>query len=339
MSNFAAAIAAAAASSPMGGDAVPVARRILLVDGDGLAYYCAGNDDTSPGEARANLINKVRAAQLVCGAEDVRILITSSGSNKGHRYAIARAKPYQGQRANSRRPANWRHLREVLTDGSLPFEVEGTMTAEADDLFGWWSYNYPDDTVIYTQDKDMRMLPGLHMDWVSHRIHKVGYTLSDVRHEQRMYNVRPESGIGSNDKQYGPKWFWLQMLHGDTADHIPGLPKYSPNWDDKFKPVGEVTAGKLLDESVYSAEVPSAAACVAYWYQSYYGKRWLVEMMEQACLLWMRRDPTKWDDCMELGGPLYQFNDAGAEFSEAYAEIEKRVLDADNINAQATEAS
>lgn len=338
MSDFAAAIAAAAAAAPMGSASVPVARRILLVDGDGLAYYCAGNDDTSPGEARANLISKVKAAQRVCGAEDVRILLTASGSHKGHRYAIARVKPYQGQRANSRRPANWRHLRDSMSAGTFPFDIQETVVAEADDLFGWWAYNYPDDAVIYTQDKDMRMLPGMHLDWVSHRIHKVEYTLPSVRHEHRMYNVQPQDSV-FNDKQYGHKWFWLQMLHGDTADHIPGLPKYSPNWDAKFKLVGEVTAGKLLDESVYSAELPSAAACVAYWYQSYYGKRWLVEMMEQACLLWMRRDPTKWDDCMEFGGPLYQFNDAGAEFSEAYAEIEKRVLDADNINATATEAS
>lgn len=324
MSNFAAAIAAAAASSPMGGDSVPVARRILLVDGDGLAYYCAGNDDTSPGEARANLISKVRSAQRVCGAEEVRILLTASGSHKGHRYAIARVKPYQGQRVNNRRPNNWRHLRDSMWSDTFPFDIQETVIAEADDIFGWWAYNYPDDVVIYTQDKDMRMLPGMHLDWVSHRIHRVEHTLSDVRHEHRMYNVRPADSV-FNEKQYGPKWFWLQMLHGDTADHIPGLPKYVV--DGKAKPVGEVTAGKLLaDEHLPHLRVADL-------YHSYYGKRWLVEMLEQACLLWMRRDPTKWDDCVEFGGPLYHFNDAGEEFSEAYAEIERRVLDADNINS------
>ena len=108
MQQFAAAIAAAVSASPMTNNSVPVERRVLLVDGDGLAYYCAGNDETSIGEARARLIEKVKGAQRACGAEDVRILLTNSGSHKGHRYAIARVKPYQGQRVNSRRPKNWR---------------------------------------------------------------------------------------------------------------------------------------------------------------------------------------------------------------------------------------
>ena len=46
-SPFAAAIAAAAGASPMACGSVPVTLdRKLLVDGDGLAYYCGGNDET-----------------------------------------------------------------------------------------------------------------------------------------------------------------------------------------------------------------------------------------------------------------------------------------------------
>lgn len=330
MTDFSAAIASAAAASPMGGASVPVVPgRILLVDGDGLCYYCAGNDDTEAGEARLRLNDKVRNAARAVGAERVIVLVTASGSHKGHRYAVARVKPYQGQRANSRRPQNWRALRDHLTLGvDLPFEVEHTYTAEADDLFGWWAYNYPNDVVIYTQDKDMRMLPGWHLDWVSHRLHKVEHSLTTCRDEYAMFNLTVHDSE-FNDKQYGPKWFWLQMLHGDTADNIPGLPKYVI--DGKFKPVGEVTAGKLL------AQVEPANPCavtVASLYKGYYGERWLVEMLEQAVLLWMRRDPNKWDDCLNLGGPMYPFNDGSPEFLKAYAEIEQRVNTADSINAQ-----
>lgn len=324
---FAGAIAAAASASPMASGSVPILpSRILLVDADGLAYYCAGNDDTSPGEARANLLNKVAAAQRITGAGEVRLLTTASGSHKGHRYAIARVKPYQGQRANNRRPANWRYLRDLLESNTIGPPVELTTTAEADDLFAWYAYNYPDDCVIYTQDKDMRMLPGLHLDWVSHRTHRVEYSLNWCRQETRAHNVTPYSST-FNDKQYGPVWFWHQMLHGDAADYIPGLPKYVI--DGKAKPVGEVTAGKLL------AGVPSYEAAAAALYESYYGERWLVEMLEQACLLWLRRVPDKWDDCLDPGGPLALWNDGSEEFAKAYQEIERRVRDADNINAAA----
>jgi hypothetical protein len=318
MSPFDAAIAAASAASPMGGNAVPVPRRVLLVDGDGLAYYCAGNDDTDAGEARANLISKVKSAQRACNAERVVILLTSSGSHKGHRYAIARVKPYQGQRVNSRRPKNWQHLRECMeAGGTFPFDIQATAVAEADDLFGMWAYAQPENVVICTQDKDMRMLPGMHLDWITHRLHTVAGGWGNVQDSV------------FNDKQYGPKWFWLQMLHGDTADNIPGLPKYVV--DGKAKPCGEVTAGKFLADE----QLPHLR--VAELYRSYYGDRWLVEMMEQACLLWMRRDPTKWDDCMDVGGPLDVFNNTDPVFTNAYEEIKGRVDDADNINAKALE--
>lgn len=329
---FANAIAAAAECSPMGGLSVPIVpNRVLLVDGDGLAYYCAGNDTTEAGEARQRLVDKVMSAKRTVGADRVLVLLTAAGSSKGHRYAIARVKPYQGQRAGSRRPKNWEVLREYMESTLFPFGVEATHSAEADDLFGWHAYNWPDDVVIYTQDKDMRMLPGKHLDWVTHRVHTVTYELSVCRDSHRMYNVVAQDSV-FNDKQYGPKWFWLQMLHGDTADNIPGLPKYKATdakGNDTFKPCGEVTAAKLLA----SEHLPHLR--VAELYRGYYGDRWLVELMEQACLLWMRRVPEDWDDCMNEGGPLAPFNDGEPVFAKAYAEIEQRVKEADAINAAA----
>jgi len=328
MSDHAAAIAAAASASPMTNNAVPVERRVLLVDGDGLAYYCAGNDETSIGEARARLIEKVKGAQRASGAESVRILLTNSGSHKGHRYAIARVKPYQGQRVNSRRPENWRGLRELMETGSVPFTIEGTSVAEADDLFGYYAYRSPDDVVIYTQDKDMRMLPGRHLDWVSNRMHYVGWATN-------LDGTLTVLDSVFNDKQYGPLWFWLQMLHGDTADHIPGLPRYRVYSADALKSCGEITAKKML--SGWAFPKGQYIKEVSHWYRTCYGDRWLVEMLEQACLLWMRRDPGKWDDCLAPGGPLAIFNDGSHGLATAWAEINERVQNADTINTLSAE--
>lgn len=324
---FASAIASAASDSPMGGVSVPVVRsRSLLVDGDGLAYYCAGKDDSDAGLARAALRDKVSSAARVVGAERVIVLLTASGSHKGHRYAIARVKPYQGQRVNSRRPSNWRALRDYMESPEFPFEVESTAVAEADDLFGYYAHRQPEDVVIYTQDKDMRMLPGKHLDWVSHRV----------------YTAAPNTDYVFNELPYGPKWFWLQMLHGDGADHIPGLPKATMKYGggpidsgQALNPVGSVGAGRLL---AAHADLPYSTT-VAMAYRSYYGERWLVEMMEQACLLWMRRDPEAWDDVTATGRPLACFNDGGPEFAKAYFEIKGRVSDADNINSSAAQVN
>ena len=327
---FDAAIAAAATQSPMGSGAVPLLPdRVLLVDGDGLAYYCAGNDEAPAGEARTNLVHKVKSAARIAGCGKIKVLLTAGGSNKGHRYAIARRKPYQGQRANSRRPKNWLALRDYMESLGFPFDVESTVVAEADDLFGKYAYKQPDDVVIYTQDKDMRMLPGLHLDWVTHRMHRVHI-------DRQLFSPPRVEDCVFNEKQYGPKWFWLQMLQGDTADNIPGLPKYKTldaKGNDVLKPMGEVTASKYL----YGLGATECADVVADLYRGYYDDRWLVELMEQASLLWMRRVPGDWDDCMNTGGPLAKWNDGEHEFAKAYLEIKQRVLDADQYNSGAVE--
>jgi hypothetical protein len=311
---YAAAIAKAVGTEPQGNGAAPVIPgRVLHVDGDGLCYYCAGRDGSTPGSARSQLIDKVNSARRAVRAEHVNILMTASGSHKGHRYAVARVKPYQGQRANSRRPENWGFLRDVLGADSSPFPTEFTATAEADDLFGKYAWANHADTVIYTQDKDMRMLPGLHLDWVDHGQHV----------------VHPGVDVRFNGQQFGVKWFWLQMLQGDTADNIPGLPKYMHN--DKPKLIGPKTAALMLSGDSPHHEV------VAELYKGYYDKRWLVEMMEQAVLLWMRRDPDKWDCVTNPGNPLSVFNDGEHEFAKAYLEIKGRVDDANAFNAAAVE--
>lgn len=265
--------------------------RVLLVDGDGLAYYCAGNDDTDPGQARVNLLNKLAEAKGAAGAESVRVLTTASGSTKGHRYAVARVKPYQGQRTNSRRPKNWGYLRQLLEGGFDPrYPVELVGHAEADDLFGKYASEFGAENVVhFTQDKDMRMLPGWHMEW----------------RELRLTYV-PEGCYDHvfNDKQYGLKWFWLQMLHGDSVDSVPGLPKYiKPN--GKAALCGEDTAGKLLADCVDSAE---ARATVQGLYAGFYPDDWQTQLLEQAVLLWMRRDAKSSAlDVVGAGRPLDGF--------------------------------
>ena len=275
-----AAARAAAALAPI----IPKANtsRLLYIDGDALAYTCAGRDDTPAGVARARLFEYVQDSARAAGCaypSNVRVLITARDSHKGYRYAVANVKPYQGQRSSSRRPRNWAHLRETLESGAFEkasgIKVEAGV-AEADDLFGMYASADPENTVIQTQDKDMRMLPGWHLTWDDRQITYVAPGVYDHKF---------------NDKQYGTKWFWLQMLHGDSADNIPGLPKYQSGHDNqgqpKFALCGEVTAGKILSGATTDAQ---AFDIVARKYWEFYGvPDFCFQFLEQAILLWMRR--------------------------------------------------
>jgi DNA polymerase-1 len=269
---FDALAARAAQAEPQAGAATAkVEGRVLLIDGDALAYACAGNDECDPGQARRNLLNTLEEAERACGARAKRILLTALTSHKGHRYAVATVKPYQGQRASGRRPKNWAYLRGLLDGHFNQIPTYTALEAEADDLFGAFGSELGWENVVhFTQDKDMRMLPGWHLTWKDKRLHWVGSEWVSV----------------FDDKVYGRKWFWLQMLHGDTADYVPGLPKYvTPKGTQAL--CGEVTAGKLLAECTSE---DGARQVVLGLYRGFYGDDAELHMLEQGILLWMRRD-------------------------------------------------
>ena len=305
--------AKAAALQPMRLGAVHVLQgRSIYLDGDGLAYYCAGNDETSLGEARVRLNDKVRNMQAACGAEKAVILLTASGSHKGYRYAVARSKPYQGQRRNSRRPKNWQGLRDMLMDGVFGDDIDVTTTAEADDRFGFFGHADPERTVIATQDKDMRMVPGWHINWTDNQVRWVAPGTYDVVYD---------------DLQYGTKWFWCQMLHGDNADHIPGLTRILIK--GKHVACGEAKVPMVLGACTNDLEAYHAVAAA---YKGCYGVGWAVEMLEQAVLLWMRKDEgARWDCCLQPGCPMYWLTQ-DRDGAKAIKEITQRVTTAQELN-------
>jgi len=304
--------AKAAASSPQATVAGPYnTARILRIDGDGIAYYCAGNEDTSIAEARSRTREKIDAFLRASGAGQQIILLTASGSDKGGRYAVASVKPYQGNRTASKKPANWYALRDMLERGEFG-KVVIDADREADDRFGEAGHADPENSVHATQDKDMRMVPGYHLDWKTHRMFYLAPGVYDATF---------------NDLQYGLKWFWMQMLHGDTADFIPGLPKAYG------KLCGPATAEKMLAATTCNEE---AFAVVSAAYISHWAEDWKVNLLEQAVLLWMRRGAdAHWADCLAPGGPLHLGQPV--DWFDAYTTIEHRITQAQELNALAAE--
>ena len=62
--------------------------RVAHIDGDSLAYGCAGNDETPFGLARQRLLERIEQFRLYSGAERVLIHNTAPGSDKGKRFHI-----------------------------------------------------------------------------------------------------------------------------------------------------------------------------------------------------------------------------------------------------------
>lgn len=255
-------VGAANAIEPQG---VPIVKgRRVHIDADMLAYQCGGNDDTDVATSRRILKSKIDLLKDAAGAESILLHMTASGSTKGNRAVIAYTKPYQGQR-KGHRPKNWQYLRDYMADG-LAGTVKQWYDREADDGFGFISEHCKGD-VIATRDKDMRMLPGLHLNWDTYEL----------------VEVKPDVfGVEHGGKMYGHRWFWTQMLWGDAADNIPGLPKHP----DFPRGVGEVAAGKLL---AFADDDDSAAQAVAQAYEAHWGGEWADRYAEQASLLWIRR--------------------------------------------------
>lgn len=262
----AAAVAAGATSAPVVQPTVPGS--VLLIDGDGLNYACAGNDDTSPSWARTRLLDRINGLKQACGAEQVQIHLTYPGSNKRHRYTIATVKPYQGKRA-SHRPKNWEFLRGVLE--AMP-EAKSWGDREADDGMAYAAAVHRGKVFIASADKDLRMVSGTHLNMETYEQVDVPADAWDVR---------------AGDKQYGMRWFFLQMLMGDSVDNIPGLEKYVKE-NGKAVLCGEKTAEGILQ---YVPDTAVAAATVAQCYKDFYGDdTWADRMVEQAALLWLSPD-------------------------------------------------
>lgn len=288
--------------------------RSLHIDGDFLAYNCAGGEDTPVDVARRILTNKVQRQLDSTGAERCVLHMTSPGSSKGDRYLIATSAPYQAQRVGSKRPKNWQYLRDYIGAyaGGL-FTTKDWLDREADDGFGIASKWVP-GCVLATKDKDMRMLPGIHLDWDSNEM----TTVPEGCYEHEAFG-----------KVFGHKWFLLQLLQGDKADHIPGLlthPKAPRGL------VGEKTAEKFL---LGTANLGEGLDSVLRCYQEGMPNDWARHFAEQASLLWMRRDKlahvNSW--LIELG-EVYDFPEQVVNCAEAQAvHISTMKKEAEEINA------
>lgn len=273
--------------------------RTVHIDADFLAYQVSHDDEKTFAEMQHNCDISVEKMRLMSGSQHVALHLTPKGSDKGGRYDIALLKEYQGNRKDKKKPKFLHVMREWM------HKERGAvlhMHCEADDGMATAQYAAIADgkaglSVIATKDKDLCMVPGLQLNWDTGEL-----TNTDNDYGYTMLVVSDNKSKTKKIKGRGWKYFWAQMLTGDTADNIQGLPKVcDPAWcpTGKYKAVGPVLANDILAPIFTNQE----AFCVVRDLYKQYGEkvgfvnyrdgthvRWQDAFLSEAKLLWMRRE-------------------------------------------------
>ena len=139
-----------------------------------------------------------------------------------YRTEIALTNPYKGQR-HAPKPYHWATVGDILRDDYGAHTVHG---AEADDALSIFGRLDPDNTIIASRDKDLRIVPCYHYSWRCgesqpevpvHRVDELGWV------EAKAYKSGGYKLIGE-----GLKFFYGQVLAGDAIDNYKGCPGCGP---------------------------------------------------------------------------------------------------------------
>ncbi len=100
--------------------------------------------------------------------------------------------------------------------------------------------------VICSIDKDLKQIPGIHFDYYRPPLKNEDGT--PQLDENGFRKVSPCRGLDIVSEQDADKFFWIQVLMGDSGDNIKGVPR-----------IGKVKATKIIEESTdYESTVRQA---------------------------------------------------------------------------------
>lgn len=187
------------------------------------------------------------------------------------RFEEAKKKEYKaGANRNKEKPFHYNNIREYMLANYECVVAEGF---EADDLLSIHQRKRIKelDTIICSRDKDLRITPGLHFSWQCGRQEQWGPVRVTELGELELKGGKKLVGNGL-------KFFYSQVIMGDTVDNIPGLPRGGP-----------VLAFNTLNSCETEREMFDK---VSELYKKVYGDTWREEMKEQMNLTWMVQELT-----------------------------------------------
>jgi hypothetical protein len=197
--------------------------RTLIMDGDSACYNvtakCAKLET-----AHRRFMTKVYEAMFLTQSEYARVHLTPKGCFKNGRHLLMTHKPYQGNRGGKPKPPQLEPLRSSapgLFDDNNKIEVFSHYDVEADDVVMMDAYRVVNG-IVWSEDKDLNIVPCPRYHIVTGKV----LTLAKGDRFGWTGDRFTESGKRKPDG-HGTKFFWLQMLMGDTADNVKGILKYN----------------------------------------------------------------------------------------------------------------
>lgn len=192
------------------------------------------------------------------GAPEHHLFLTGSGNFRKY---IAKQLEYKGHRKDQPKPQYYDEIREYLQNRWGAKMIEGM---EADDAMGIMQFSkHRSRSVIASIDKDMKMIPGWHYNFVKRELEYIDRTQADRN-------------------------FFRQLLTGDMTDNIPGI-----------KGMGPKTALKLMGDETDPDKL--YALCCEQYRKAYGDESWLPIIDEMAQLLWILRAEDKGCPYMQAG--------------------------------------
>ena len=190
--------------------------RIALIDADFIKYVVTYRvsqnvgrdaDGNTPTDELIDIINDV-VDNVLLGVKPLERIFCWSGTTKnGFRSLLARDKEYKGTRKSiemySTAHLDAEFVKDYINNNNYHLEYNDL---EADDLL---SMLQCDETFIYSRDKDMLQIPGLHYD---------------IK-EDKFIEVEPQEAW---------RFLMTQTLTGDTADNILGVRGIGPAKAEKL---------------------------------------------------------------------------------------------------------
>lgn len=246
----------------------------ILVDGD-VCLYKAGfsaqsKDKDAPVSHSVQTLNtlldfiKEYLGNQLINCDELIICLSPIDSKDNFRYDVAKTKPYKENRKDSPKPINFNEMKDYLIDRYKCITTKGQ---EADDEMGILAQEDPDNTIIVSSDKDMRMVPGWHWEL---SVDRPPYFVDKDKPGYLELIREP----GKTPKLFGTgiAWFCAQCLMGDRADNIPGLDK-----------VGVVGAYNILKDCKTIADYENKVI------EEYKSRGLLERLPEIQELLWIRQ--------------------------------------------------
>jgi hypothetical protein len=209
----------------------------------------------------------IRYTQDLVRCNTYRVFLSGSDN---FRKKVATLLPYKGNRSPDGRPLYFQEIRNYLFE---EYFAETQEHLEADDQLGIAHMEKRDrksNSVLCTQDKDLKMIPGVYFNpW------------------------KPNNGMHTITLEEANRNFFLQLLQGDSTDNIPGIVGIGPVMARKLIPEGLSTSE--MSSIVYEAyrqviEDPGKNRRLSFQYDTGAHKDLNSVINEIAGLLWIWRD-------------------------------------------------